>query len=111
MFVGVQASPVMGVPSHGSSAGNPPPWFEPPAGTDEDPPLPGEPPAGLEEPAVPGFVAIPPVPVACEPPLDELPPLLPLGLSPELPPQAVAAPKPNTKIPKRCLIDSPRMPI
>src|SRR6185369_11672427 len=66
---GVHASPVMGVPSHGSNPGKPPPWLEPPVATGEEPPLP---------------------------------------LSPELPPQAVAALKPNTKIPRECLIDSPR---
>src|SRR6185369_8654979 len=104
---GVHASPVMGVPSHGSNPGKPPPWLEPPVATGEEPPLPGEPPAAVDEPAVPGVVFVPAVPVVCEPPLDEVPPLPP-PLSPELPPQAVAALKPNTKIPRECLIDSPR---
>jgi len=102
VFFGVQASPVIGVPSHGSSPGKPPPWPEPPAGSGEDPPTPGEPPAAFDEPPVAG-AAVPPVPVAGEPAFDELPPLL-VPPAPTLPsvllPQAVAAPKLNTKIPK-----------
>lgn len=64
--------------------------------------MPGEPPAVFDEPAVPGE-AVPAVPLACEPALEELPPLL-VPPAPALPsvllPQAVAAPKLNTKIPK-----------
>lgn len=100
---------------HGSSVGSPPPALEPPVVTDVEPPVPGElPPLLLDVPALAGgFVMLPPVPTLEEPPLDELPPLpvvppLPV-LSAELPPQAVAALKPNTKIPNRCFIDSPRV--
>lgn len=76
--------------------------------------MPGEPPPVVEEPALPGgFVVVPAVALLCPPELDEVPPLpvpaLPAVLSSELPPQAVAALKPNTKIPNRCFIDSPRV--
>src|SRR6478609_8205683 len=114
--VDVQASPVIGVPTHGSSVGNPPPWpvvVEPPVEIGPDPPTVGDEPPLFEEPPVPGgIVLVPAVPVLRDPAaLDELPPLfaLPPGSSPELPPQAVAAIKPNTKMPNRCFINSPRV--
>jgi len=102
VLVEVHASPVIGVPTQGSSIPSAPPWFPLPPDVCGAPPAPGAPPLFVE-PALPGLVLEPALPVLLAPAF-EAPPLLPLPAAPglsslELLPQAVSAASPNKTIP------------